>query len=489
MDTSAPAHTTANTSGPASSLLSFEERTFADLVVATGPVCADRYFTLVVEYGLPISLVRQCRNGFSKCSTNYLSGDPQAEREVATLRALIPLLGKAQDRWLADRFELPSSVVRSLRLHKGITTFDYSGQVPPGELGLSTDKDLAARYGVPAYVVTSARQAMGIGEAHSVKARGLKPADVRAEDGNGRWQTHLVRAQSMPELIERLGTAPDTELADQFGVNATTVGELRTRHGIRKFSSRDKLARDNPDLVSRLGTATDIELSTQFGIPGYLIALLRRHLGIKRFSPYDQLAREKPDLVARLGVDSDTELATAFGLSYETVNQFRRYLGIDKYSKDGGARNVPPEHIEMFKSISLGEMAKLTGKTTKALRKIRKALGIPHFKPASVFTPEVISALGTAPDPDIADRFGIDRSHLTKHRIKLGIKPYSGVGRPMDPVSAELTPLLGKIPDTKLAKQFGISAETVRRKRYAGGIPTCTPRPGTAMKQADRGQE
>lgn len=149
---------------------------------------------------------------------------------------------------------------------------------------------------------------------------------------------------------------------------------------------------------------------------------------------------------------------------------------------DGGARAATPEVIEMFKQLSLNEMATRTGKTTKTLRKMRKALGIPHFKPASIFTEEVIKALGTAPDPVIAERFGIDRTHLSRTRFKLGIKPFSPVGRPGVSPPAGFEALLGTMPDTVIARRFGMSCTNVRQRRVARGIPAYNPQSGTQVE-------
>jgi hypothetical protein len=308
---------------------------------------------------------------------------------------------------------LPIHTVRTLRLHRGITSFDFTGQVPEFELGITTDKAMAQKYGIPTYVVTTARRAIGIsavaaGETGSSEAKRTSLA---------------ARAQGMPELVSRLGTAPDSQLASEAGVPRTLVYALRT------------------------------------------------HLGISKFSPYQKMSQDNPELVARLGVSSDKELASEFGLPYHCVHELRHHLGIDRYSKDGGARNVTPDFIEMFKASSLDEMVKRTGKTKNALRAIKKALDIPHFKPPSVFTEEVINALGTAPDPEIASRFGIDRAHLARHRIKLGIKPFTKVGRPAAPVPAGLPALLGTLPDSEVAKQFGLSTITIKKRRRERGIP------------------
>jgi hypothetical protein len=231
-----------------------------------------------------------------------------------------------------------------------------------------------------------------------------------------------------------------------------------------------------PELVSRLGTATDAQLAAAFGLSGKTIFAMRTQMGISKFSPFDKLAQNNPDLVARLGVSTDTQLASEFGWSYESVNLLRRHLGIAKHSTTSDARKNP-ELLEMFTTIGLDEMAKRTGKSKKTLRKIRKALGIPQFKPAyvfkpaSVFTEEVIKALGTAPDPVIATRFGIERTYITKTRMKLGITPFTKPGRPPAPVPAELPTLLGKISDKAISKRFGMSPVTVRKKREEAGIP------------------
>lgn len=255
-------------------ILTEAERTFVALVCEIGPTAADRYYDVVAKHGLPISLVKQCRAAFAINAVNYSDGDVQCAREAGMLRDLMPRLGKSMDSWLAKQFELTSHLVRSLRLHQGITTFDYSGQVPAHELGKSTDKALASKYGVPAFAIALERQHLGIGEMATV-AGGDQP-------GIQQLTSIVARAKVMPELITRLGTATDTQLAAAFGLSGKTISSLRTHMGISKFSPYDKLAQNNPELVARLGGSTDAQLASEFGWSYESVNGLRRHLGIAK---------------------------------------------------------------------------------------------------------------------------------------------------------------------------------------------------------------
>lgn len=89
------------------------------------------------------------------------------------------------------------------------------------------------------------------------------------------------------------------------------------------------------------------------------------------------------------------------------------------------------------------------------------------------WTPELLAALGTAIDLDIAKRFGTSKSTITKKRMALGIPPYD------DPESTrtrglytpEVLASLGTGTDRAIAKRLGVSKEAVKKKRQRSAIP------------------
>jgi hypothetical protein len=402
------------------------ERTFASLERVFGPTAANLYFELVHQYGLPVLLIAEYRALLAKSPTTYPAIDDQCSHEVAQLRDLIPRLGKSMDAWLAKQFELAPHTVRKLRLHLGITTFDYSGQVPVEEFGKTDDDVLSERYGVPAGVIFTERRKLGI-----------------AKVGAKNLQLSMI-------------------------------------------------AHRNPDLIKRLGTATDGDLASEFGIAPHQVYRLREHFGIGRFSPIAKLVGEMPELVARLGSTTDKRLGAEYGLSAGTTAQMRSYLSKGKCRKRRDYSDVSPEIIEMLKTHSVAAASEICGLGTRMLTSIRNAFNIPAFDVGVKFPEEAIAALGTVSDPVIAKRFGINRSVVIRRRISLGIKPFGNAGRrltgfPVVPghgdnadikpltnapilLSTEVVEMLGKLTDSALARKTGFSQETIAKHRRARGI-------------------
>jgi hypothetical protein len=496
---------------------------YEDLVSAIGASAASTYVPLVSKYGLTGTLVKRCRLEFAKRSDNYLVGTDQCEREIAVLSDLIPCLGKSKDTYLAKRANLSTALVRSIRLQQGILTFDYSGQVPDSVLGTSTDMELAERYGVPACVVSSARKLRGIAKPDSAKSDSLRKlaqggqvdkelaeeihslsieipaADIAKKLGITKSlvrRAQLVSGalskprfeylvQSMPELVARLGHETDLQLAAEHGVTEYLVTGLRNHLSIARFTPHDKLAREMPLLVQRLGSASDTELAGEFGLTVMRVYELRTSLGIPKFSPQLKLATDNPDLVTKLGTVSDTQLASDVGLPLHTVRGLRQHLGVKRHVSPVDYSDVDPSILEMLRTRSLAEVSRVTKLDTQKLRRIRNAWNIPAFEVKSAFTQEIVDSLGSASDYDLARRFGIERSHLTKRRIELGIKPFANSGAQATPITNDAIEFLGKIPDRDIAERYGISAGKVKAERVLRGIPVCPSSRSYASLPAD----
>lgn len=105
----------------------------------------------------------------------------------------------------------------------------------------------------------------------------------------------------------------------------------------------------------------------------------------------------------------------------------------------------------------------------------RNAVTLPASKPDKrhrVIDQDILDAFGTAPDQQIADRFGTTCNWVRKNRQRLKIDPYKG--NQITPVleqNPDVLALLGKESDRSLAKRFGGSFQLYRQLRAARGIP------------------
>lgn len=93
-------------------------------------------------------------------------------------------------------------------------------------------------------------------------------------------------------------------------------------------------------------------------------------------------------------------------------------------------------------------------------------------RPRLAIDPAIRDAFGTAPDQDIADRFGRSLKWVRKHRQRLKIACYSGNKiTPKLAQNDEVMALLGKVSDRSLAGRFGGSHHVYRTLRDERGIP------------------
>lgn len=73
--------------------------------------------------------------------------------------------------------------------------------------------------------------------------------------------------------------------------------------------------------------------------------------------------------------------------------------------------------------------------------------------------------LGTVPDPQLAERYGVSRQRIHQVRQKLGISAFT---EPID--WTDIDPLLGTEPDQQIAARLDICAQTIANRRRLLGI-------------------
>jgi hypothetical protein len=108
-------------------------------------------------------------------------------------------------------------------------------------------------------------------------------------------------ADKHPEILNELGTMPDTQLGRKYGVTNAAIGNLRRRFGVPVFSKnkealavraaspmrRGQQSLENrfPEMIPLLGTMKDDALAEQFGVSYAAVGNLRRRLRIAFYSP------------------------------------------------------------------------------------------------------------------------------------------------------------------------------------------------------------
>ena len=90
------------------------------------------------------------------------------------------------------------------------------------------------------------------------------------------------------DVIQRLGTCPDQELADLVGCDQSLIGKLRRSFDIKKY---DRVAR----VLHLLGRMPDRELARRTGITARTLGKHRRRLGIPAMSAKRAAGRSNVD--------------------------------------------------------------------------------------------------------------------------------------------------------------------------------------------------
>jgi hypothetical protein len=96
------------------------------------------------------------------------------------------------------------------------------------------------------------------------------------------------------EFIAALGTAPDTAIAERFGVSAASVWNARTERGVPSYRQASK-----GDRIKRLlakGGLTDSEIARRVGVTPKAVRKHRHALGTS--SPYTDAKQDKRSRIA-----------------------------------------------------------------------------------------------------------------------------------------------------------------------------------------------
>ncbi len=330
---------------------------------------------------------------------------------------MLELLGKVPDKVFAKRFGIGLTAVYRKRLRLGI---------PPSRL------------------TRASRFWPGSGERASGSAPAEPPAGRAGREVSPPAIANLERTPARPrlvwpkKLVALLGQIPDQELARRAGVGVDTVATERQRRGIEAcYAKRDPI-RWTPEMIERLGTASDREVAEELRIPRSCVRRKRTLLGIPPFFPTQAHVRPRTAKwtrknLALLGKVTDKELARRMKVSYTTVNGKRRQLGIPPYRPPARRIEWTEEMLALLGKVCDSTVAKRYGISSFSVFRKRRELGIPPClnNYSVVPTPELMALLRLPlPSLELEHRTGLHRSTIRSLRTKMGITVGSSAPKP-----------------------------------------------------------
>jgi hypothetical protein len=155
-------------------------------------------------------------------------------------------------------------------------------------------------------------------------------------------------------FYKRLGTVNDTVLAKEYGCSKALVSYIRRGMDIkacnRRVSAKDTLP-DN--IVDIIGTKPDTELAREFKVNVKVISDLRNKYNIP---PYVRFTFSE-DAISKMGTLPDADLADLLGVSEAVVTGHRNKLGILSYKeRTRGYTGRQDPRTYHFKSDEFGDV-------------------------------------------------------------------------------------------------------------------------------------
>lgn len=398
---------------------------------------------------------------------------------------LIASLGTASDSLLAARHMVSVSAVKGEREKLGIPSFALTKTLPDNPdfvavLGTTSDSKIAQRFKCSTATVARIRTKLGV------------PAFV---------------PEPTPELIAALGTMSDIHVAAKFGYSTSYVRTERYKRGIKAFCHRKALA-SNDEFNSLLGTKTDDALAYQFACSVNLIRRYRAKQSVA--SVYKNCMAEGAawqkihlsDVLPLLGTMADGELARRYGGASSRYSWLRKQQGIKAFVSEGACSapvlpvallqaeqppraephqprrtkykptfTLPEEVLSRLGKVNDKQLSRETGIASERITTYRAWLLIPPYRKRKVIEQELIDALGTMKDMELAVKFGRSFIWVKKERIKRGIPSYKISSIP------GLIESLGTMHDYELAQKYEVSCEWVKAARRKRGIAIFSRKP------------
>lgn len=182
------------------------------------------------------------------------------------------------------------------------------------------------------------------------------------------------------EMLDRLGTAPDAELAAEWGISAGVVCDKRIDLGISGKGTRGKTRIDWAPIDALLTELPVDELVRRFGVSKTSISLRKQKLGLvtrKSGRPRTWTDAE----IEELKNSNPTKFARKHNISPATAWRKANELGIhqgDRVVKHGNER-VPDWAIDAMRLFLDSHIADYAGVSRERIRQIRAQKGIQHL--------------------------------------------------------------------------------------------------------------
>lgn len=260
--------------------------------------------------------------------------------------------------------------------------------------------------------------------------------------------------------------------------------EAKAQSGNPAGAKKRNAQRIPAEIIALLGTESDADLARKACVSRSIIRHARLARGIDLYKEHHLPA----EIIDQLGTMRDSKLAKLAGRSESTIRSARERRGIPRFVIGHQTRKCPsPSEIERvsrhgFKSLtneqveylkeklpycSTSSLSRRTGISATTLTTLRKRLNIPVSELRHEPSPELLAALGQAPDTVIAERFNLKKKWVRKVRKVFSIPAYKAKPAPVE----KFTPLLGKVSDRFLVRYFGYEVSTYRLLRERLGIP------------------
>ncbi|MBL8856108.1 MAG: hypothetical protein JNK57_19240 [Planctomycetaceae bacterium] len=386
--------------------------------------------------------------------------------DVQWTAELDALIGTVPDRVVAERYGIAPRSVHQRRRKLQIKSKAVSRTAAPRWtkkidklMGTMHDTDLAKQIGTTKYHVRSRREELGI---LPYVAPPLPPSEMAP-------RKKLVLTQTQQR---KLGTVPDTQLADQWGCTAGTVTRLRNQLGIAPFIEA-KETEWTTGMLNLLGEIPDGTLAREYEVCPVAVKIKRIELGIlpygkKQMDPEPELPAHVIPLIGKM---TDKQIADKFKVNRVRIRVYRALhkIPLADYSN--------PTHHDWTKdeesvlgTKSDGDVARQLNIPPMQVRHRRVVLGIPPFdrKEKVCWSAARVEQLGKMPDQYLARQWGYPQADVRSKRESLGIPPCRHKERPW--TKAEIAKL-GTMLDTELARELRISQTGVAKKREELGIP------------------
>lgn len=231
------------------------------------------------------------------------------------------------------------------------------------------------------------------------------------------------------------------------------------------------------EILDKLGSAPDTVIAKSMKISGKCVTDKRNSLGIPKYrKQWDQ------EVIDMMGVISDWKIAEKIGSTHSSVRRKRKELGITDYRGNWCVGEVEKDLGQMSDSNLIKKYN--LNLTIYGVHDERKKRGIPAFfedEVTKVWTYEDIKLLGTDIDEVIGSKVGVSAGTVLLKRRELGINFYQRTG-PIHLWGESEHRLLGTMTDYDLGILIGRTTAAVRARRVLFRIPSIQ-REGLSVKR------